>query len=336
MPSIHDVARRAKVSTATVSRAFSGAQNLRPATRDLVFKIARQLNYAPDPSARNLSRRREGRDSLTYTIGLISTQSSLFGLDPFSAEMLSGMEDALRERGFTIRLVQCEPNGSALPSVLTNRGVDGAVCFDRGPIVREIARLVPTVTMDWHDPEADAYSVIPDYRSGAYQAVKALLHTGHRTIEVLTGAPGESPLPFHSQVHQGCVKAFEEAGLKFKPSRDTHLPGNAPSGYVCGKEIFARPTRPDAVIASDGAMPGLFRAAYEAGLRIPQDVSFIGIDGVSAMEYLWPPLTTVDTHIRSLGTQAVKTLIEMILSGERKRGVEITPVTFVQRASVRL
>jgi LacI family transcriptional regulator len=132
------------------------------------------------------------------------------------------------------------------------------------------------------------------------------------------------------------VKAFEEAGLKFKAVRDAHLPGNAASGYAYGKEIFARAEHPDVVIASDGAMPGLFRAAYEAGLRIPQDVSFVGIDGVAAMEFLWPPLTTVDTHIRSLGTQAVKALTEMILSGERKRGVEITPVTLVNRASARI
>jgi LacI family transcriptional regulator len=333
--SIHDVARQAGVSIATVSRVLNGVPGTRDTTRERVLSIARQLNYRPDTSARNLIRRGQGRGALAYAVGIVALNPTLFELDPFSAEMLAGMEAALRERGFGTRLIHCAPEGD-LPPMLRDAEVDGVLCFGWGAAGREIAVRIPTVSLDNYDSAADAYGVIPDYRAGVHEATARLLAAGHRRIAVLTGRPVPSPVSFSAQVFAGCTQAHEEAGRKLREEDIHSVPGNPAAGYAQGRELFRAETRPDAVIASDGAMPGLFRAAYEAGLRIPQDISFVGVDGVAAMEFLWPPLTTVDTHIRQLGQVATHALTQMILTGERRRGVEIAPVTFIPRASARL
>jgi LacI family transcriptional regulator len=113
--------------------------------------------------------------------------------------------------------------------------------------------------------------------------------------------------------------------------------GSPVSGYEFGRVLLTDPqNRPDAVIGSDGALLGVIRAAWELGLRIPQDVSLVGTDGVSMGAFFAPPLTAVDVQIARLGEIATRIVVEGASRQEFRQGVEVTPVRFVERASARL
>jgi DNA-binding LacI/PurR family transcriptional regulator len=100
--------------------------------------------------------------------------------------------------------------------------------------------------------------------------------------------------------------------------------------------LFAsRSSTPDAIIGSDGAMLGLYRAAGERGIRIPDDVSVIGIDGLRHGEYLLPPLTTIDVQVAALARTAIRILTESVKAGISRQGLEVMPVVLRERASTR-
>jgi DNA-binding LacI/PurR family transcriptional regulator len=198
------------------------------------------------------------------------------------------------------------------------------------------------VTIDSYDPSLGAFGLIPDYRSGVREATSRLLAAGHRRIALicgaLNGATSGSSLQFTDQVVAGCLEAHEAAGVKppeWLPAKVCD--GSPASGYEFGKAMLADPqNRPDAVIGSDGALLGVIRAAWELGLRIPQDVSLVGTDGVSMGAYFTPPLTAVDVQIARLGEIATRIVVEGASRQEFRQGVEVTPVRFVERASARL
>jgi len=341
MTLIHDVAKAAGVSIATVSRALNGTGEVSAETRERVAKAAEKMNYSPHRGARNLRRRQEGRGELTYTVGILQSYAAALQNDPWTTDVMAGVAAALRKHGYGIRLIACTWDGN-VPAEIASREVDGAILLGQGPVVKAISSLVPTVTIDCYDPALGAFGLVPDYRAGVREATSRLLAAGHRQIARICGAANISAsaasLQFADQVAAGCLEAHQAAGVappEGLPS--TVCDGSPASGYEFGKQLLAdRQNRPDAVIGSDGALLGVIRAAWELGLRIPQDVSLVGTDGVSMGAYFTPPLTAVDVQIARLGEIATRIVIEGASRQEFRQGVEVTPVRFVERASARL
>ena len=340
MSGIRDVARNAGVSTATVSRVLNGVGEFSAETRSRVMDAAARLNYSPHHAARNLRRSRADRAELKYAVGLLQPYSTALQSDPWTGDVLAGIAEALRKRGFGIRLIACSLDGDVPPEV-ANREVDGVIALDGGTVIAKISALLPTVTLDNYEPESGAFGLVPDYRTGVRGAASRLLSAGHRHI-ALTCAPLR-PVPagslgFGEQVAAGCLQAYEAAGLA--PPGDFHAPASgwdSASGYEYGRRILAGPqNRPDAVIGSDNLLLGVLRAAWELGLRVPQDLSLVGTDGVSLGAFFAPPLTSVDVRIPLLGEIATRIVVEAASSGEPRRGVEVTSVGFLERASARL
>jgi LacI family transcriptional regulator len=338
MATIYDVAEEAGVSTATVSRVMNGANNVRSGIRERVIAVATARGYSPSVAARNL-RRGGGKKSeaLTYEIGLIDFRPSPFGRDPFSAELVNAVEGALRECSYRMRPIFASVEGS-LPADIAAGEVDGVISRASAPILRQIAMKVPVVCVDFHDPSIEAYAFAPDYVAAIKEASARLLAAGHRRIGLLVDDPEvPEPIPFAVNLVKGCTEAYREAGLPVP--RDLWRGGASDhkAGYEVGCRIFRDPaSRPDALIGSDGAMLGLYRAAAERGVRIPGDVSVIGVNGLPFTEYLYPPLTTLDMDIPAIARKATALLTDCIASGERRRGHEITPVVLRERGSARL
>lgn len=339
MAGIDDVAREAGVSAATVSRAFNRPDLLSPATRERVRAVAQSLNYQANHSARNL--RGGGRNSsgknLTHNIGYLADRKSVMHGDPFAYELLEAVEAALCGRGLGIRVIPASPEGG-IPREIADGEVDGVICRFSSPMVRQIAGAVHTVTLDAFDAEAGGYAVIPDYAGGLRMVMERLLAAGLTDIALLASDPHAPAVEnFWSLFPNIGQETLQRNGLPVTPRLFRGAAFDPRSGYEAGRRIFGDPAGwPQAIVGPDGAMLGLYRAAAEFGVRIPDDVSVIGVNGLKHGEYLHPALTTLDVQPARLGAAAVEILADCIARGTPRRGMEIIPVILRERASARI
>ncbi len=337
MATISDIARQAWVSPSTVSRVLNGSSDVSSETKSRVIAVAQAMNYRPDTSARNL-RRSKGRERLlTHSIGFINFRPDRQAQVLFTFEATMAVEATLRERGFGVRFVNASPSGG-IPREVASHEVDGVIALGKSSDLGEISTLVPTVSLDANNLFADSsFSIVPDYRKGVYEATLRLFEAGHRRIKLLINRPvSQEALGYEEQVASGCIRAHQEHRIPVPEDIYAGLVGVYQDGYEVGCRLFSqRETWPDAVIGSDGGMLGIYRAASQYGVRIPEDVSVIGIDGLSQDEYMSPPLTTIHVGIPEICRLASDTVIESVVKGGRRCGVEVTPVRLVERASVR-
>ena len=336
--SIVDVATKASVSVATVSRAFNRPGDVSAATLESVLNAAKSLNYRPNTTARNLRSSRQAiRKNLTQVVGFLVHRQTLLRGDPFAFEVLESVEAALCERGLGIRIIPASPEG-AVPMEIANNEVDGVISRFACPMVSRIAVHIPTVMLDYYDPAVEGFAVIPDYASGFRDVMDRLFAAGHRQIALLANDPQSAGLhDFWVTFPTTCLQAYQAQGLPVPPHFCRGAADNPQKGYEIGCRIFGdRKAWPDAIIGPDGAMLGLYRAAAEQGVRIPGDVSIVGVNGLKHGEYLHPPLTTIDVQSAALSAAAVGILVDGIGSGVKRRGVEIMSVVLKERASARL
>lgn len=336
--SIVDVAKKASVSVATVSRVFNRPSAVSAATRDTVLDAVKALNYRPSTTARNLrSSRRPAGTNLTQTVGFLMHRVTLMHGDPFAFELLEAVEMALCERGLGIRIIPASPDGH-IPAEIAHKEVDGVISRCGSPMVRAIAADIPTIMLDYHDPEVEGFAVIPDYAAGFRSIMRRLFAAGHRTVALLANDPQAAGVhDFWVTFPAACIQAYGEIGLPVPPDLCRGPADNPKSGYEIGCLIFSqKKTMPHAIIGPDGAMLGLYRAAAEYGVRIPEDVSVIGVNGLKHGEYLYPPLTTIDVQPAVLSAAAVGVLVDGIATGTRRRGMELMPVILRERASARI
>jgi DNA-binding LacI/PurR family transcriptional regulator len=284
---ISDVARQAGVSPSTASVVFSGKTPVSEATRRRVLDAAASLGYTgPDPRAASLRRGRSGIVGVVFEEHL----GTAF-LDPVKTLMMDGLTDAVTPLGAGLLLLRDhEPTGSG-PS-LTTAPLDAAVLIGCSGLLRQSleavrARGIPVVVI-----EGDAGDDVPrielDNREAQRQAASHLRALGHRHVAV-------AALPARSGWQRGWLT--DDTAIAIEVTRD-RLAGaldvfpDAPAfaaagsfiaeGVEAGRVLFADPDRrPTAVIAqSDLLAAGVIRAAEEAGLRVPEDVSVTGFDGI--------------------------------------------------------
>ena len=300
-PVMADVARLAGVSHQTVSRVVNGQDNLRPATRERVEEAIRQLGYRPNTAARALVTRRSA------TIGVIGSKTGFWG--PSSVHRT--IQAAGREAGFFVSSVNVpDLTRTAVSDAvdhLRDQGVEGIVLIAANDEALEVARAqeaagIPVVVVEGSLYKA-RWTVGVDQAAGAELATRHLLDLGHTEIVHVAG-----PLQWteaRSRL-QGWQNAMHAAGLR--PS--AHLEGDwtAASGYRAGAEIAERYDVTAVFAANDQMALGLLRALWEAGRRVPQDVSVVGFDDIPEAEFLVPPLTTVSQDFTEVGHRAIEIL----------------------------
>jgi len=336
MATIRDIAELSDVSIATVSRVLNGRADVRPETSKRVLESMKALNYLPHAAARNLRRRQSGGGDLNFAVGLLFFHPAVFSDQPFFANLAAAVERALRQRGVAMSIITASPDGD-VPREIQSADVDGVISWGSAPLVKEIGKHVPAVTVDVYNPDLGVFGVAPDYRGGVHEAVTCLLKAGHRRIAFLTGNPqNQARYAFASLVHEGCIQAYADAGIPVWPGVHPAQAFTAAPAYQIALSLLSGSDRPDALLASDGAMLGVCRAAYELGLRVPGEISLVGIDGIAEAEFYAPSLTTIDTHIDTLGASAVRALLEAIEIGKSRMGMELVATTLCERASARL
>ncbi|WP_152362880.1 LacI family DNA-binding transcriptional regulator [Microlunatus speluncae] len=306
MVTVHDVARHAGVSIATVSRALNDRSRVSAATRDRVLRIATELGYHPNDLARGLA------GMATRTIALLLPDIT----NPFFPELVKGVQTVADERGHL--LLMChnaddEDKAIADLVLLRRKRVDGILLVAGtlpGVGVVAASAGIPTVVLDRRVPGLDADLVTVDHRAGARLGVEHLLGLGHRRIAYLTGP---ADVVSSQERSEGWREALVAAGVE--PTPDLVVGGDftEDGGYAAGRELLTRPAGITAVFAANdlGAI-GLLRALTEAGLRVPDDVSVVGFDGVHLAAYTSPRLTTVAQPIFDLGRTAAELLLNRL------------------------
>jgi DNA-binding LacI/PurR family transcriptional regulator len=302
-PDIRAVAALAKVSIATVSRTINGSPVVSEKLCKRVWQAIEQLNYFPNTHARTL----------------VSGRSRLFGIivenitNPFFPELIQSFEEIAVAHGYEILV----SSSNSDPAVLTTcvrrmleRKVEGVAVMTFGeeePVLNQLSfHDVPMVLAEFKLSEPKTSTIVLDYTTGIRAAVDHLAALGHRKIGFLAG-----PHKLHSAItrQNDFQAALQENKLpiqkKWMIECDHTLKGGV-AGFEKLRKLAARPTA--IVCSNDMTAIGVLRAAYTAGLRVPQDLSVVGLDDVDFAEYTLPPLTTIRLSRTDLAHAAFEAL----------------------------
>lgn len=307
MTSIKDVARDVNMSTATVSRALRGLPRVSAETRDRVMEAAHRLGYVPSPSAAGLA---SGQTRMVAVIVPFVTRW-------FFAAVVHGAEQLLRERGYDLLLYNLAGDREARHRVfqthLLSKRVDAVLILSLTPTFQEVAgleRLGRPVTFVGAALPGWA-SVCIDDELAARTAIEHLTGLGHRRIAYVGGLTNELEFAAPLARLRGYRKAMHEAGLIAERALETSSDFTISGGITAGRALLERDNPPSAIFAASDEMAiGVLRAARELGLRVPQDVSVIGIDDHEMAEFF--DLSTVAQPVHDQGRLAAEQVLESL------------------------
>lgn len=306
-----DVAEKAGVSTATVSRALMNPEKVSAATRKKVEQAAIDVGYSPHAMARNVRR------SESHTILVIVPDIC----DPFFSEMIRGIEVTAAERDYLVLIGDCAHQNRQQKSFLNlvmTRQIDGMVLlgsqvpFETG--IEDQRSLPPMVMANEFAPELELPTVHIDNLTAAFEAVNHLLKLGHSHIACIAG-PQDMPLCQYRL--QGYIQALRRSGLVVNPQYIVRGDFTFDAGSRAMKQLMTLPHPPDALFCHSDIMAlGAMAQAKIMGLRVPQDLSLIGFDDIELSRYSDPQLTTVAQPRFNIGREAMLLLLEQ-LQGKR-------------------
>jgi LacI family transcriptional regulator len=324
------IAAEAGVSLPTVSKVVNGRPDVASDTRALVERLLGEREYQrPGP--------RRGRRS-----GLVDLIFN--GLDsPWAVEILRGVEDWCASHG-TSAAVSAVRHGSARPaswtSALASHETDGVILVTSELTVPQLRQVrdegIPLVVVDPVSlPDPDLPSVGATNWAGGLAATEHLVNLGHQLIGAITGPAGY--LCSRARI-DGYRSALERAGLGFDPALVRHGDFLHEGGYTRGGALLDLAQRPTAIFAgSDEQALGVYEAARQRGLRIPQDLSVVGFDDLPAAAWVSPPLTTVRQPLADMGRVAAEMLGELIEGVPlRSQRVELSTELIVRESTAPL
>lgn len=306
---IADVAARAGVSTATVSRVLAGIGRARPETRDRVITAARELDYRPSAIARSL------RVRSSRTIGVITTDIT----NPFYAAIVRAIDHAGRRQKQAILLGNSgEDPGreAAYLDLLTEHRVDGIIIASSALSRRHEEWLgraeIPVVLINADAGGAVLPCILSDNRAGGRAAVDHLVAMGHRAIGIAAG-PLDNVAT--AQRVEGAMNGLAAAGLA--GHRRFHGDGHVPSGAMALDELLDRWPETTAIVCHNDLMAlGAVGRARSRGLHVPADISIVGFDDIDLASFLDPPLTTLAQDVVAMSEWAVERLAAELAARE--------------------
>ena len=304
---IHNVAQEAGVGIGTVSRVVNNSPDVKPATRERVLAAIHRLNYKPDPIARSMISKR------TNSIGTIVP----FFTRPSFMERLRGVEAVIARLERELVLYNVETSAQRdhfFRELPLHRKVDGLLIISLSPddaAARRFRELgTPVVLIDAYSPLLT--SLVVNNVEGAYQAVKRLIELGHRHIGFINGEI-EGNFKFNTANDRliGLHRALGEAGLLFEPEQVLISEWSRKGGKHAALQLLTQQKRPTAIFAaSDVQAVGVLEAARELGLRVPEQLSVIGFDGIEISELL--ELSTMQQPLQEMGELGASKLVELI------------------------
>ena len=325
--SMREVAERAGVAMSSVSRVLANHPDVSHAMTEKVMRAVEELDYQPDMLAQSL-RRRETR-SVGFVVGDIS--------NPLIAEIVTGAESTLHTNGYSMLLTNSLGDPlleAAHVALLSHRRVDGlaiSVLDETHP--EALGRLreldIPVVVLDRNlSAEIPVSRVLSDHRSGMKAAGLHLLDLGHRRIGLIAGAAVRPTL----ERRAGLEEAFAACGLPATYTADEGM-FSVEHGAAAMRRLLDRPEPPTAVIAGGNQlMLGALRVVRERGIRLGQDLSFVGCDDVAITDLFQPAVAVVRRDNYAMGRTAAELLLGRLRDGAPPSDV-VLPTEFIARPS---
>jgi LacI family transcriptional regulator len=322
---IRTVAKRAAVSTATVSRTVNRTSTVTPALARRVWKAVRELGYYPNRQAR----------------GLVSGRSRIFGLivsdltNPFFPEIVQVFETLAVQHHYEILLASTmndEEHMKLAARRMIERRVEGVAVATFGMEEEMLesfsVREIPLVLVDVVPARPNVRSIRIDYLTGIQQAVQHLAALRHRRIAFISG-----PRKLRSAVarEEAFEQSMTEIGLRPDPRLIVEGDHTLEGGHQACAGLLSGPRRPSAILCSnDLTAMGVMRRAFELGIPIPKDLSVVGFDDIRLAQFCLPPLTTVQMSQAELARLALQAL----LAEAEKEGTPATSTIYELQTSL--
>ncbi len=309
---IRDVARKAKVSTATVSRVLAGINVVSDDLADRVREVAAQLKYQPNRVARSL------RSQKSRIVGVLIPNIQ----NPFFTGVIRGIEDLLQATDYTLLLGNSDDDPKRERNyldLLRAEGVGGLIVVPGVDAVKTyndvLAAGIPVVTIDRFVAELPCDSVTVANEEGAAAAIRHLIALGHKRVAMVTGPKNVSTA---TERLAGYVSALGAAKIAVDPNLIHHVVFRQEGGYEAATRLMSLPEPPTAIFAaSDFLALGVLRALHERRTRIPDDVAVVSFDDMPWAAALSPPLTAVAQATYEMGATAARLLLERIREPDR-------------------
>jgi LacI family transcriptional regulator len=328
---IREIARRAKVSTATVSRTINHVPSVDPQLAKRVWKVVEELGYYPNTQAR----------------ALVSGRSRIFGLvvseitNPFFPEIVQAFEDIAVQHNYEILLTSTVHNPKRMEIAvrrMIERRVDGVAILTFGmedSLVDDLRfRKVPLVFVDVGPHVPGVSNIRVNYQHGIRQAVQHLAALKHTRIAFVAGP---STLKSAMARKAAFEAAMQETGLEVPPEMIVEGDHRMEGGMRALVQLAGLPQRPTAILCSnDMTAVGVMREAYECGIVIPRDLSLVGFDDIRLSQFTTPPLTTVQmsqTLLAEYAFQALRRTVEGSSAGPAGNEYELMTTLVLRRST---
>jgi DNA-binding LacI/PurR family transcriptional regulator len=328
---IRTVAAHANVSIATVSRTINHLSTVDPTLVKRVWKAIDELNYFPNTQARSLV------SGKSHILGLIVSEIT----NPFFPELIRRFEECAVEAGYEILLTSTNYDPQRMASCvrrMIERKVDGVAVMTFGieePLLDQLAKQkIPLVYVDSRSQAPEARTLNVDYYRGIWQGVQHLAVLGHRQIAFISG-----PLTLHTaQLRKDAfLDSLKQIGIAPNASWLIEGDHSLEGGMRATEELLKLDNTPTAILCSnDMTAIGVMHSAFDAGLRVPEDISVIGFDDIHLAEFMYPPLTTIRMSCRELAQAAVSILSsdhESSAKEKNKRNLNIPTELIVRRTT---
>lgn len=333
-PSIKDIAREAGVAISTVSSVINKSKPVREETRQKVLKAVAKLNYRPNIIARGL------RIKSTRAVGVIVPDIS----NPFFAQVIRGMEEVARSRGYTL-ILGCTfyniDEEERQTDILLHQFIDGLIFFCGYNSYEHIKLInnqkIPVVVVDREIGDPEIPSVLIDNVSAMEKAVNYLCSHGHKKIGYFTFSFEKQTTVRNRYI--GYCNGLRKNNIPYDPRfvvvEDSLRLHEMEGTYEVAKKFLQKGEIPTAFItASDFFAYGLVKAIKEKGYRIPQDISVVGFDNIAFSEFVDPPLTTIKQPKKKMGEKAMNLLLDIVEGISVKERNIVLQTEIIERGSV--
>lgn len=305
MPTMKDVAKKARVSTSTVSYVINNVKPVKPETRQRILNAIEELHYKPNLVARSL------KTSQTLTIGVIIPDMA----NTFFTEVFRGIEDVAYKHGYTSVLCNTyedEYREIQYLDALLNKGIDGLIFIgtEKNLHILDNTRGIPTVIVD-RKLGSDIASVTVDNEHGGYLATDYLIAQGYTEILFFTG-----PLSINTYFERmtGYMHALKAHGLRYSELFLHECQISYDGGQAALDRLYGRRPLDSAAIfaANDLIALGVLKALIKRGVPVPGTISLVGYDDIAAASIVTPALTTIRQPTYRMGVKAVEVLLRQI------------------------
>lgn len=327
---IKDIAKIANVSHATVSRALNDSPLINQITKQRIQKIAQDNNYIPNLNAKSLVLSR------SYNIGLFFSTLDLGTSSNFFHEVVKGVSNVVGDK---FKLVVRGIDKSTT-SIINNKNFDGIIVMSQSTdddefIMNVKEKSIPIVILNRLVQLSGIDCYLSDDRIGSLNAIQYLISKGHKNIGIIKG---KKEFATTSERFEGYVHALKSNSIQVNQCFIEEGSFDAKTGYKAMKRMLTRKEKPTAVFCSNDDMAvGAYKAIYEKGLTIPNDISVMGFDDNGFTEYLTPGLTTVKRPILDISMQGAKDLLDIINknSVNDNRKIKYVNTELIERNSVK-